>query len=157
MERLPTRRDLERLAAWSELHRADALLRAALNRRLEESVQTTLLEHEAIHRLVIAPGRRLTMYELADALLVSRRGAPRLIDRLEERGWVNRRVAPHDRRVVRAELTREGAAAFARMGELFAAAFEERFAGVLSDEDVTALRGVLARLLAVPPEQPRRT
>ena len=116
MERLPTRRDLERLAAWSELHRADSLLRGELNRRLEEAAGTTLLEHEAIHRLVIAPGRRLTMFELADALLVSRSGATRLIDRLEKRGWVARRIAPHDRRVVRAELTREGAAAFAAHG-----------------------------------------
>jgi DNA-binding MarR family transcriptional regulator len=154
VERLPTRRDLERLAAWAELHRADTLLRADLGARLEASAQTTLLEHEAIHRLVIAPGRRLTMYELADALLVSRSGATRLIDRLEQRGWVTRRIAVHDRRVVRAELTREGAAAFADMSAVFAAAFEERFGGVLDDAEVVALRGVLARLLAAsaPPE-----
>ena len=145
---LPTRRDLDRLAAWSELHRADGLLRAELSRRLETLTQTSLLEHEAVHRLVIAPGRRLTMYQLADALLVSRSGATRLIDRLEARGWVTRRIAPHDRRVVRAELTREGAAAFAHMGAVFAAAFEERFGGLLSDEEVAALRGVLAKLLA---------
>jgi DNA-binding MarR family transcriptional regulator len=148
VERLPTRRDLERLAAWSELHRADALLRGVLNQRLEEAASTTLLEHEAIHRLVIAPGRRLTMFELADALLVSRSGATRLIDRLQKRGWVARRTAPHDRRVVRAELTREGAAAFARMGAVFAAAFEERFGGLLSDEETAELRRVLAKLLA---------
>jgi DNA-binding MarR family transcriptional regulator len=148
VERLPTRRNLERLAAWAELHRADTLLRADLGARLEASAQTTLLEHEAIHRLVIAPGRRLSMYELADALLVSRSGATRLIDRLEQRGWVSRRIAVHDRRVVRAELTREGAAAFADMSAVFAAAFEERFGGVLDDADVVALRGVLARLLA---------
>jgi DNA-binding MarR family transcriptional regulator len=149
MERLPTRRDLERLAAWADLHRADVTLRAALSRRLEAEAQVTLLEHEAVHRLVIAPGRRLTMQQLADALLVSPSGATRLIDRLEGRGWVARRVAPHDRRIVRAELTREGAAAFARMGRVFAAAFEERFGGRLDDEDVAALRRVLARLLAV--------
>jgi DNA-binding MarR family transcriptional regulator len=145
---LPTRRDLERLAAWSELHRADSLLRAELSRRLEAEAGTTLLEHEAVHRLVIAPGRRLTMYQLSDALLVSRSGATRLIDRLEERGWVARRVAPQDRRVVRAELTREGAAAFAGMSAVFAAAFEERFGGLLGDADVAELRWVLARLLA---------
>ena len=34
------------------------------------------------------------------------------------------------------------------MGAVFAAAFEERFGGVLADEDVAALRGVLAKLLA---------
>ena len=146
-QRLPTRHDLERLAAWAELHRADGLIRAELSRRLEAETQTTLLEHEAVHRLVIAPGRRLTMFELADALLVSRSGATRLIDRLEERGWVARRAAPHDRRVVRAELTREGAAAFAHRAPVFAAVFEERFAGLLGDEEVAALRGVLARLL----------
>ena len=148
MERLPTRRDLERLAARSELHRADTQLPAELGAPQEPSAQTTLLEHEAIHRLVIAPGRRLTMYELADALLISRSGATRLIDRLEQRGWVSRRIAVHDRRVVRAELTREGAAAFAEMSAVFAAAFEERFGGVLDDADVVALREVLARLLA---------
>ena len=148
---LPTRRDLERLAAWSELHRADGLLRAELSRRLEALTQTSLLEHEAVHRLVIAPGRRLTMYQLADALLVSRSGATRLIDRLERRGWVARRVAPQDRRVVRAELTREGAAAFARTGPVFAAAFDERFGGLLDDADVAELRRVLAKLLAASP------
>src|SRR3954465_12067974 len=151
MERLPTRRDLERLAAWSELHRADSLLRGALNRRLEEAAGTTLLEHEAIHRLVIAPGRGLTMFELADALLVSRSGATRLIDRLEERGWVARRIAPHDRRIVRAELNPAGAAAFARMGSVFAAALESRLGAVLDDADVAALRRVLAKLLAASP------
>jgi DNA-binding MarR family transcriptional regulator len=145
---LPTRRDLDRLAAWSELHRADTLLRAELSRQLEKEAGTTLLEHEAIHRLVIAPGRRLTMYELSDALLVSRSGATRLIDRLEQRGWVARRVAPQDRRVVRAELTREGAAAFARRSAVFAAAFDERFGGRLGDADVAELRRVLASLLA---------
>ena len=148
---LPTRRNLERLAAWSDLHRADGLLRAELSRRLEALTYTTLLEHEAVHRLVLAPGRRLTMHQLADALLVSRSGATRLIDRLEERGWVARRVAPHDRRVVRAELTREGAAAFARMGTVFAAAFDERFGGLLDDTDVAELRRVLAKLLAAGP------
>ena len=153
-QRLPTRRDLERLAAWAELHRADGLIRAELSRRLEAETDTTLLEHEAVHRLVLAPGRRLTMYELADALLVSRSGTTRLIDRLEERGWVARRVAPHDRRVVRAELTREGAAAFAHRSAVFAAAFEERFAGILDDEEVAALRGVLARLLAATSRTP---
>ena len=153
MERLPTRRDLERLAAWAELHRADGLIRSELSRRLEAGAQTTLLEHEAIHRLVIAPGRRLTMYELADALLISRSGATRLIDRLEGRGWVARRVAPQDRRVVRAELTREGAAAFAHMGPVFAAAFEERFGGVLGDAEVAELRRVLGKLLGASPSQ----
>ena len=148
MERLPTRRDLERLSAWAELHRADSLVRGEISRRLEAHARTTLLEHEAIHRLVIAPGRRLTMYELADALLVSRSGATRLVDRLEERGWVSRRASPQDRRVVRAELTREGAAAFARTGTEFSAAFEARFGGLLADEDVAALRSVLAKLLA---------
>ena len=60
----------------------------------------------------------------------------------------DRRVAPHDRRVVRAELTREGAAAFARMSAVFAAAFEERFGGLLGDADVAELRRALAKLLA---------
>ena len=148
---LPTRRDLERLAAWSDLHRADGLLRAELSRRLEALTDTTLLEHEAVHRLVLAPGRRLTMYQLADALLISRSGATRLIDRLEGRGWVARRVTPQDRRVVRGELTREGAAAFARIGTVFAAAFDERFGGLLDDTDVAELRRVLAKLLAASP------
>ena len=45
MERLPTRRDLERLGAWADLHRADGAVRAELGRRLEAEAGTTLLEH----------------------------------------------------------------------------------------------------------------
>lgn len=145
---LPTRRDLERLAVWADLHRVDTLGRAELSRRLEAAAGVSLLEHEAVHRLVITPGRRLTMFELADRLLVSRSGATRLVDRLEARGWIARRTAPADRRVVYAELTPAGTAAFERSRAVFASAFEEQFAGRLEDEDIVALRRVLTRLLA---------
>lgn len=46
--------------------------------------------------------------ELADMMEIEKATAGRIIDRLEDRGWVERRADPGDRRVNRMFLTREG-------------------------------------------------
>ncbi len=57
---------------------------------------------------LIEPGVELPMGALAGALFCDASNATGLVDRLEQRGLIERRVDPNDRRVKRIALTPEG-------------------------------------------------
>jgi DNA-binding MarR family transcriptional regulator len=61
-----------------------------------------------------------------------------LVNRLEERGWVQRTADPADRRVVLVELTREGHSVFDRIRAEYRALLHEDMA-MLADADVQTL------------------
>jgi len=96
--------------------------------------------------LHLEPGEPLTMSELAVALKCDNSNVTGIVDRLEAAGLVERRPAPHERRVKSVVVTAHGARlrdeadrrmavpppAFARLGA----------------EDARALRGILERLSA---------
>ena len=100
----PTARALEALAA---LRLASRAMNHALERWADEHGLSggTL---GVIFRLSKAPGRRLPLGELAEALDVSPRNITGLVDHLERDGLVRRVADPHDRRSILAELTEEG-------------------------------------------------
>lgn len=68
-----------------------------------------------------------------------------VLDRLERRGLVERRLNPHDRRSFRVSLTEDGHAAAARVREAFRALEEAALAGV-SARSAKGFHEVLAAL-----------
>jgi MarR family transcriptional regulator, organic hydroperoxide resistance regulator len=91
------------------------------------------------------PDKPLPMSSLAEALHCDNSNVTGIVDRLESAGLVERRPAPHDRRVKQLVLTLRGAAIRAqvhrRMGEPPPAL------AALSEEDAVALRDILRRAL----------
>jgi DNA-binding MarR family transcriptional regulator len=78
--------------------------------------QAACAEHEltkpqAGALLQLDPERPLPMSALADALMCDASNVTGLVDRLEDRGLVERRSAPNDRRIKMLALTAEGARA----------------------------------------------
>jgi MarR family transcriptional regulator, organic hydroperoxide resistance regulator len=93
-------------------------------------------------------GEPIAMGELANALVCDSSSITGLVDRLEQRGLVERRPAAHDRRVKLIVLTERGAA----VREAIMVRFAEpppALAG-LSLESQIALRDVLREALALP-------
>jgi MarR family transcriptional regulator, organic hydroperoxide resistance regulator len=92
------------------------------------------------------PADPLPMSELATCLHLDNSTVTGIVDRLEERGLVERRTAAHDRRVKMLVVTDEGAAIRTKV--------VERLASVpspltkLSRDDQVALRDILRRALA---------
>jgi len=68
----------------------------------------TLGAYDVLVQLAEAPERRLRMAELADAVLLSRSGVTRLVDRLEVAGMVTRERFDGDGRGVVAVITTKG-------------------------------------------------
>ncbi len=110
-----------------------------------------------LYRLAQEDGQR--QVDLAEYLEVEPISAARLVDKLEESGYVARKPDAQDRRVKRVYLTREGRAAQAAFKKVLDALFEEVFAG-MSDSRVEAMARDLeeakARVAEQLSRQPRR-
>ncbi|HEU4841057.1 MAG TPA: MarR family transcriptional regulator, partial [Ilumatobacteraceae bacterium] len=84
--------------------------------------------------------------DLAAELRLVRSSLSRRLDRLEEEGWVQR-TRPQgldDQRAVLVELTRRGRTLWREMNVTYRRAVQANVAAALSDDDVAALRRILA-------------
>ena len=93
---------------WRSFLRAHARLTRVLEAELIAEQRLSLAAYDVLVQLAEAPQHRLRRTELADAVLLSRSGVTRLVDRLERAGLVLRERADGDGRGVVAVLTSEG-------------------------------------------------
>lgn len=96
------------LDVWRSFLRAHAHITRVLEAELLVGQRLSLASYDVLVQLSEAPGRRLRMTELADAVLLSRSGVTRLVDRLERGGLVARARVDSDGRGVEAVLTQLG-------------------------------------------------
>ncbi len=130
-----------------------------LHPRLHRSIDASLAEagalpldwYDALLSLERAPEQRLRLSEMADNVLLSRSGLSRLVDRLEEAGFLRRQECPHDRRGAFAVLTADGRAALARTWPLYEAAIFREFAQFLSEDEARLLASLLERIATTVP------
>jgi DNA-binding MarR family transcriptional regulator len=134
------------LAAWVGFLRTHAELVDELDAELERTHDLTLGDYDVLVTLAGAPGRRLRMADLAEAVLLTRSGLTRLVDRLEERGLVERVRCPGDGRGLNAALTDVGAERLRDATPAHLAGVRHRFLDRLDPEDLTRLADIWRRL-----------
>ena len=103
--------------------------------------------HHAVLALLDESSRE-TQGAIADALGYDRGQLVGILDELEERGLVERRRDPEDRRRHIVRLTPEGKRALTTVRKL-SKQLDQDFLGSLSDEDREALHALLAKLAEV--------
>jgi DNA-binding MarR family transcriptional regulator len=135
-----------RFAAFYGLLVVEWRLGERLDAELEASAGLSLSRLELLLHLHWKDGRR-RMSDLADALLLSRGGATRLVARAEEAGLVRREIPPDDRRATYAVLTEEGRAAAERGYPVYVEAVQRLFQDFVSDEEAEVLVRVWNRVL----------
>jgi DNA-binding MarR family transcriptional regulator len=116
--------------------RAAALSRLFLAR---SSVRISRTEAGVIWAVSVRP-RRIT--ELAEGEGVTQPAITRLVNRLEDCGWVLRESDPDDGRVVMVRLTDAGRQVFERLRAEYRALVREEMAA-LTDDDVETLAGAI--------------
>jgi DNA-binding MarR family transcriptional regulator len=134
--------DEREAAAWTGLLRTHQRLIRELDAELESAHDLSLAEYDVFVQLSAAPGRSMRMAELAAAVLLTRSGVTRLVDRLERSGLVERRPCPADARGMHAILTEAGAARFAEAAPTHRAGIRRLFVDKLERADVERLGGV---------------
>ena len=135
------------ILTWRNLHLADTAVCDALNARLAEKAGCSLIEHDLLAWLAAAPGKRLRMLDLATRLRITPGGLTRIIDRLVDRGWIQRDRPADNRREVYATLTSSGAAAHRTARVVYSRVIQETFARHLDQQDLMTLGSIAHKLL----------
>jgi DNA-binding MarR family transcriptional regulator len=141
-----TRMDRRRLAAWRDFFVAYHQIIPQLEHEMAEAVDLTLSQYDVLLRLSEAPGGRMRMSGLAEAIVYSTGGLSRLIERMCRAGLTRREYEPDDRRVVYAVLTDEGATRLRAASKVHLDGVRRHFARHLRDDELDAVADFLFRL-----------
>jgi DNA-binding MarR family transcriptional regulator len=128
------------------LIRGHAATTRELSARLVAEHGLTINDFEALLHLARSEGGRMRRVDLAQMLILTASGVTRLLDGLENSGFVERAACASDRRVTYAVLTEAGREKLAEAQSSHVADvrtfFEERF----SEEELDQLAALLGRL-----------
>jgi DNA-binding MarR family transcriptional regulator len=133
--------------AWRKFLAAQVTVLAQIERDLAQADLPPLGWYDVLFALSEAPDRQLRLYELAEAVLLSRSNLTRLVDRLEKAGLIQRVQCPIDRRGAFAMITEAGLAMCDRMWEVYGRAIAQYFACHLDATEVKFLIKILQRML----------
>ncbi|MCP3992332.1 MAG: MarR family transcriptional regulator [Actinomycetia bacterium] len=129
---------------------AAPLLASEIERRLRESTQLRLADHEALLALA-ASKAPMRMTELAEQLAMTRGGITKVVDRLEHLGYVQRQADATDRRSLIVSSTQTGRAAQEQSTPIVDEAIAELWGTHLSTEEAKLLVGIMTRIMTSNP------
>lgn len=136
---------LWRQAATHTLH-ASLLLKAVLEQRLVEETGMLLADNEALLNVGHAT-EPLRMSDIANRLVLSPGGATKVVDRLEDMGYLTRIPDPTDRRATLLQITEAGKEAMARNRAIVDEGLEAIWAEHVSDEEAQLIVDVMNRVV----------
>jgi DNA-binding MarR family transcriptional regulator len=132
---------------WRAFLGATRLVFEQLDRELQRDSGIPHTYYEILVRLSEAPERALRMSALADRSQSSRSRLSHAVARLEQNGWVERRVCADDKRGQVAHLTDAGLAALAAAAPGHVAGVRSHVFDPLTPEQVTQLREISTALV----------
>lgn len=135
------------MTTWLNITQLMMLLPTALDRQLRDDADLTHAHYRILTMLSAEPGGSMRMTQLARKAGTTTTRLSHAVSALEERGWVERRACPTDKRGQVAALTDGGraflrAAAPGHLAEVRRLVFDH-----LSDDDVARLGEITAKLL----------
>lgn len=133
------------MRAWRSFLEAHKYLMDTLGRELDER-DLPLTWYDVLVQLNEAEDHRLRMSELAEAILVSRSGLTRLVDRMTAEDLVERIACPDDGRGTFVGLTAKGKHSLERAAPGHLRGIQEHFGRHLTDEEARALHSVFERI-----------
>ena len=135
------------LRTWRSYLVAHAKIIRTLEAELLATENLSLAFYDVLVQLSESPGGTLRMTDLAEAVLLSRSGVTRLVERLEQGGLVERQPAAEDGRGVQAVLTAAGQERLRVAARTHLAGVNEHFVAPLGPQGLVEIEAALARLL----------
>ena len=127
-----------------------AMLHSAILEALETELWETHRLHFAWYDVLVTirlSGGAMRMSELAEIALISRSAATRLVDKIEEAGYVERYVCPTDRRGMVVSLTAEGRKVQSRAAPVVLRGLQSHFGRYLDEDQAEAMADTFERIL----------
>jgi DNA-binding MarR family transcriptional regulator len=132
--------------AWIAIAQTHAAVTGRLQEVLTAAELPPLAWFEVLATLDRAPEQRLKMGDLAEALVITRGGLTKLVDRLIKAGLLERTFCETDRRVSYATLLPAGTELLEEMRPLVRAELASAFSANLSVEQAEELRSMLEQV-----------
>jgi DNA-binding MarR family transcriptional regulator len=146
MPAMPERPPLDAvIRAWTRLIRAQQAVLAAVESDLKAAGFPPLAWYDALLELSRAEAG-LRPFALEQELLLAQYNLSRLLDRLEQAGYVERRTCPEDGRGQIIAITASGRALLKRMWPTYRAAISRHVGAKLSEDDAARLASLLGKL-----------
>lgn len=145
-----------RAQGWRTLAALHGRIEDKLERALHREHGLSVSEHTVLDALARQDGFHLRMAQLSNAVVLSQSATTRLVNRLEERGLLQRYLCPTDRRGIYTELTDAGRKLLDDTGATHDAALS---AALQEAEQLPELQPLVTALetLTAKPESRRRT
>jgi DNA-binding MarR family transcriptional regulator len=145
---LPTRSEID---AWRSFLRSHAKVTRCLEAELLGEQRLSLGAYDVLAQLAEAEDQCLRMAELAEAVLLSRSGVTRLVDRLERAGLVIRERVDGDGRGVVARLTPAGANRLGIAARTHLAGVVRHFVELLDEQELAVIARLTQRIADAQP------
>src|SRR4051794_35469947 len=120
-----------RRRAWRLMLEAHAATTELLSKELEAEVGIPLGWYDVLLQLNGAVGGCMRMIDLAQAVLLSKSGLTRLVDRMETEQLVARRPAAADKRSFEVTMTAKGEELFRRAARVHGAGIDRHWTGLM--------------------------
>jgi DNA-binding MarR family transcriptional regulator len=134
------------VTAWVRLLRSHAALRRELSTELTAEHGLSINDFEALLLLSRAEGNFMKRVELAEGLMLTPSGVTRLLEGLEQAGYVEKGSCSTDARVNYAVLTGAGREALTRASHSHVTAVRAVFEQRLDEAELNTLAELLGRL-----------
>lgn len=134
------------IAAWESLYRAQVAVFRQIRADFPRG-EVTISEYDVLLNLFQQPEHRARIRDLTPHLLLSQPSVSRMIERLAQRGLVERSGDPSDARGTLVALTGRGLDVFRRIGSQHGAWLARRMS-VLDDDELRQLAAITAKLRA---------
>jgi DNA-binding MarR family transcriptional regulator len=129
--------------AWGALSRTHAAVSQRLQEALAQGDMPPLPWYEVLATVAEAPEQRMRMGDLAEALVITRGGLTKLVDRLVKAGLLERTFCETDRRVSYATLLPAGVHMLREMRPVIVGELEVAFSVNISVTQANELRETL--------------
>ncbi len=136
----------ERIGGYGRLLEVQRRLHRIFDRSLRDHFGISSVWYEALLRLGRSPQRQMSISELGEQVVLTSGGATRLVDRLEEMGYIERVACPSDRRVQWVRLTDLGLEVLVAATEVHLRDLDEHFSAHLTTDEMATLADLLDRI-----------
>lgn len=141
--------------AWESLFRAQVAVMRRL-RRDPSFQQLSMGEYDVLFNLSRCPGGWTRLNELNNHLLISQPSLSRMVERLENKGLLQRRQAPEDQRGVLLALTDAGRDLQREIGSAHVRTIHALLGPLLDEAELEQLLALTAKIRAGLDEDPYR-
>ncbi len=138
--------DDARITTFGRLVEAYAFLTKTLDDEMEAAVGIPLLWYGVLLHLGRSPNGIRPISELIAATAFTGGGVTRLVDRIEQAGYVERRACPSDRRVTFVGLTERGRELLERASAVHIRGIQEHLVNMVGAADLERLDAILAKV-----------